>query len=90
MPESPAQNAPAKVCESCDRVASRVVHTADAVICGDCWDAHERALDAAVDVAWRDMPSSFQDYCDGDKGRLRRTIEAAVKAYIEWPGEGGG
>lgn len=73
-------------CDQCARVAETLTADGDAAICHDCLDAHQRALDAATDVAWRDLPSSMQDYFDGDKGRLRRTVAAAVKAYIEWPG----
>lgn len=77
-----------RTCDQCARKATRWVYTDDdATICGDCLDAHERALDAATAVAWGDLPSGVQDYFDGDRGRVRRTVAAAVKTYLEWPGE---
>lgn len=78
---------PERVCERCARVASRwSADTDGTVICGDCMDEHERALDAALDAAWGDLPSGVQDYYDERRDRFRSTLATAIKAYIEWPG----
>ncbi len=73
-------------CDSCshgDRpLRSASENFPDAWICAECDEAHEQAVDAALDVAWRDLSSSAQECMTRD--RFRRTLAAAIVAFCEY------